>query len=139
MGLKTTCTKNVKFKIIKIRTGCPYIGCLCYNKYLNWAAQNLWMGHGFDPCYSQRMSTWFHYSFRWVVFLQQPKYHGVPAVYSETPAIVCGSSDCSTHKSYWVILIGCWRMQGVGHQLFPSHLDLFCGKVIRKNSGDLFL
>jgi len=41
MALKTTCIKNVKFKIIKIRTGCQYVGYFCYSETLNWAAQNL--------------------------------------------------------------------------------------------------
>jgi len=41
MALRTTCIKNVKFKIIKIRTGCQYVGYLHCNRYLNWAAQNL--------------------------------------------------------------------------------------------------
>ena len=31
------------------------------------------------------------------------------------------------------------RMRGVGHQLFQSHLDYFCWKVMRKNSNDLFV
>ena len=36
-------TKNVKFKIIKIRTICQYIGNFYYSENLNWAAQNLWL------------------------------------------------------------------------------------------------
>jgi len=27
VSLRTTCIKNVKFKIIKVRTGCQYVGC----------------------------------------------------------------------------------------------------------------
>jgi len=42
VALKTTCIKNVKFKIIKIRTGCQY------GEHLNWAAQNLRLGRGLD-------------------------------------------------------------------------------------------
>ena len=38
MALSTTCIKNVKFKIIKIRTGCQYIGYFHYSEILNWAA-----------------------------------------------------------------------------------------------------
>jgi len=41
VALKTTCIKNVKFKLIKIRTGCHYIGYFYYSENLNWAAQNL--------------------------------------------------------------------------------------------------
>jgi len=46
VALKTTCIKNIKFKIIiKIRTGCQYVGYLLYNKEnLNWTAQNLQLG-----------------------------------------------------------------------------------------------
>jgi len=36
----TDCIKNVKFKVITIRTGCHYVGCLCYSENLNWAAEN---------------------------------------------------------------------------------------------------
>jgi len=43
--LKNTCIKNVKFKIIKIRTGCQYIGYFNYSENLNWAAQNCRLGH----------------------------------------------------------------------------------------------
>jgi len=32
MALKTTCIKNVKFKIIKTRTGCQYVGYFCYSE-----------------------------------------------------------------------------------------------------------
>jgi len=37
--------KNVKFKIIKIRRACQYIGYFTYSEKLNWAAQNLRLGH----------------------------------------------------------------------------------------------
>jgi len=40
VALRTTCTKNVKFKIIKIRTGCQYGGYFYYSENLNGAAQN---------------------------------------------------------------------------------------------------
>jgi len=43
--LKTTRNKNVKFKIINIRTGCQSIGDFYYSENLNWAAQNLRLGH----------------------------------------------------------------------------------------------
>jgi len=41
VALWTTCIKNVKFKIIKIRTGFQYVGYFYCNRNLNWAAQNL--------------------------------------------------------------------------------------------------
>jgi len=41
--LRTTCIKNVKFKIIKTRTGCQYVGYFYYNQNLNWAAHNPWL------------------------------------------------------------------------------------------------
>jgi len=41
VALRITCIKNVKFKILKIRTGCQYVGYLHYNENRNWAAQNL--------------------------------------------------------------------------------------------------
>jgi len=37
--------QNVKFKVIKIRKGCQYVGYFCYSETLNWAAQNLRLGH----------------------------------------------------------------------------------------------
>jgi len=45
VALRTTCIKNVKFKIIKIRTGCQYVGYLYYSKNVNWAACGPWVGH----------------------------------------------------------------------------------------------
>ena len=41
VALRNTCIKNVIFKIIRIRTGCQYVGYFYYSKHLNWAAQNL--------------------------------------------------------------------------------------------------
>jgi len=38
MALGTTCIENVKLQIIKIRTGCQYVGCFYYSENLNWAA-----------------------------------------------------------------------------------------------------
>jgi len=37
--------KNVKFKIIKTRTGCQCVGYFYYSQNLNWAAQNPLLGH----------------------------------------------------------------------------------------------
>jgi len=45
MALKTTCIKNIIFKIIKIKTVCQYIGNFYYCENLKWAAQNLQLGH----------------------------------------------------------------------------------------------
>ena len=42
---KVTRIKNVKFKIIKLRTGCQYVGYFCHSENLNWAAQNPPLGH----------------------------------------------------------------------------------------------
>jgi len=39
--LRTTCIKNVKIKIIKIRRDCQYAGFFFYNENLNWAAEML--------------------------------------------------------------------------------------------------
>jgi len=49
LALNTTCVKNIKFMIIKIRTGCQYIGHFYYSEKLNWAAQNLRHGHMRPP------------------------------------------------------------------------------------------
>ena len=48
MALKTTCIKNVKFKIVKMRTSCQNIGYFYHSENLNWAAQNRWLGRGLD-------------------------------------------------------------------------------------------
>jgi len=40
VALRTTCIKNVKFKIIKIRTGCEYVGYFYHSENLNWATKN---------------------------------------------------------------------------------------------------
>jgi len=44
VALKTTCNKNVKFKIIKIRISCQYAGYFYYSENLKWATQNLQLG-----------------------------------------------------------------------------------------------
>jgi len=44
LALRATCNKNVKFKVIKIRTGCQCVSYLYYCGNLNWLAQNLWLG-----------------------------------------------------------------------------------------------
>jgi len=44
VALKTTYIKNVKFKIIKTRTGCQNIANFYYSNDLNWAAQNIRLG-----------------------------------------------------------------------------------------------
>jgi len=31
-ALRTTCIENIKLKIIKIRTGCQYVGCFYYSQ-----------------------------------------------------------------------------------------------------------
>jgi len=58
VALKTTCIKNVKFKIItKIKTGCQYVGYLRHSENLNWAAQNLRLGRGLDIAVSDEPSS----------------------------------------------------------------------------------
>jgi len=42
--LRTTWIKNVKFKIVNIRTGCQFVDYFYYSENLNRAAQNLWQG-----------------------------------------------------------------------------------------------
>jgi len=48
VAVKTTCIKNVKFKLIKIRTGCQYVGYTYYSEGLNRAVQNLRLVRGLD-------------------------------------------------------------------------------------------
>jgi len=43
-AMRTTCNKNIKFKIIKKRTSYQYVGYFYYSENLNWAAQNLRLG-----------------------------------------------------------------------------------------------
>ena len=45
VALRTTCNKNVKFKIIKMRTSCEYVGYFRYSENLNWAACGSRVGH----------------------------------------------------------------------------------------------
>jgi len=54
VALRTTRIKNVKFKIIKIRAGCQYVGYFYYSENLNWAA----VGHSwFKRCCSTLFCT----------------------------------------------------------------------------------
>jgi len=48
VALRTTCIKNVKFRIVKIRTGWQHTGYFYYSENLNLAAQNLHLGRGLD-------------------------------------------------------------------------------------------
>jgi len=48
VALRTACNKNVKFKIIKLRTSFQYVEYFYYSQNLNWAAQNLWLGRGLN-------------------------------------------------------------------------------------------
>ena len=45
VALRTICDKNIKFKIVKIRTNC-HVGYFYYSENLNWAEQNLRQGRG---------------------------------------------------------------------------------------------
>jgi len=47
VALTTTCNKNVKFTIIKVRTSC-HVGYFYHSENLNWAAQNLRLGRELD-------------------------------------------------------------------------------------------
>ena len=55
--LRTTCIKNVKIKIIKIRTGFQYVGYFYYSENLNWGAQNLRLGRGLDIADTTKQET----------------------------------------------------------------------------------
>jgi len=61
VALRTTGIKNVKFKIIKIRTNCRYVGYFYYSENLNWAAQNPRLGrmqaHGLDIAELNKVGT----------------------------------------------------------------------------------
>jgi len=45
VALRTTGIKKVKFKVIKIRTGCENVGYFYYSENLNWAACGPRLGH----------------------------------------------------------------------------------------------
>jgi len=45
VALKTNCIKMFKFRIIKIRIGCEYVGYIYYSENLNWAACGPRVGH----------------------------------------------------------------------------------------------
>jgi len=47
VALRTTCIKNVRFKVIKIITGCEYVGYFYHSENLNWDKKTL-TGHGLD-------------------------------------------------------------------------------------------
>jgi len=57
--IKRHCVKNVKFKIIKTRTGCQsYVAYLCRCEKLNWAAQNTQLGRGLDIAGLNELREW---------------------------------------------------------------------------------
>ena len=45
VALKAICIKHVTLKIVKIRTGCQYIGYFNSNENLNCTAKNFRLGH----------------------------------------------------------------------------------------------
>jgi len=47
VALRTTCSKNIKFKIIKLRTSC-HVGYFYHSENRNWDAQNFRLGRGLD-------------------------------------------------------------------------------------------
>ena len=47
VALRTSCNKNVKFKIVKTRTSC-HVGCFWCSENLYGAAQNLRLGRRLD-------------------------------------------------------------------------------------------
>jgi len=51
VALRTTCIKNVKVKIFKIRTSCQYVQYFYRGENLNWAACGPRVG---DSCTNQR-------------------------------------------------------------------------------------
>jgi len=62
--LTTTCIKNVKFKIIKIRTGYQYVGYFYYSEILNWVA----CGPRIERSWSSLSTNgvaWEHLFFKW--------------------------------------------------------------------------
>jgi len=66
VALSTTCIKNIKFKIIKIRTGC-HVGYFYYSKNLNWSAQNpqlgsLWPRAQIGHSWSEETNIWIYCS-----------------------------------------------------------------------------
>jgi len=48
VALKTNSIKILKFRIIKIRTGCQYVGYIYYNGNLNWAVCNPRVGRSWS-------------------------------------------------------------------------------------------
>jgi len=51
VALRTTCIKNVKFKTIKIRSGCQYVGYFYWtglHKTFDWATCGPQVGHSWD-------------------------------------------------------------------------------------------
>jgi len=59
VALKTTYIKNVKFKIIKIKTGCQYVGYFNYSENLNWGCTKYSTG----PYAGRRLDSWFRQNF----------------------------------------------------------------------------
>jgi len=54
VALWTTCIKNIKFKIIKIRTGCEYVRYFYHSENLNWTAKNV----DWATCWLQVGHSW---------------------------------------------------------------------------------
>jgi len=56
VALRTTCIKNIRFKIIKVRT-CCHVDYLYYGVTLNWAARGPRVGHSWFRTTAQVSGT----------------------------------------------------------------------------------
>jgi len=83
VALKTTCIKNVKFKIIKIRTGCEYVRCFYHSENISWAEKNfdcatcwLWVGHSWIRWIKKISWIVINKKF-WRIFIELIMYRGI--------------------------------------------------------------
>ena len=107
VALTATCIKNVKFKIIKIRTGCQYV-CYIYSENLNWAA-HCSTGCGLDIAALDSPVNWN--AFYYCVFAAQTWFDLAFPKNTYLYYLLINTAQC-----FWKT-INCIAT--------PSHLDLF--------------
>ena len=120
VALKTSWIKNVNFKIIKIRTGCHFIGYFHFSENANWAAQN------FD-CATCGPRIWYSWSNRIrAVDHRCAPGMGVGRIFSREGSIVNFSSVDK------IFLQGGWKWQNIHCNHSKLRKPFFAKKTMRK-------
>jgi len=105
VALRNTYIKNIKFKIIKVKTGCQYVGYLHNSENLNWAACGPRVRHGADLL-QQLRDNYCHFILREVSqsIILLTRAGRVFSAHSSVSLGIFAWASRHTLKSNWVLL-----------------------------------